>query len=180
LISVQEDANYIETSAGYAVEIEQAIRAAIKNGMRRWRSKRVRSTTTFHPDASSTVQDMLPRLEAWKRASDVESDIATGRKGKQQDRDDTLGKATNLEEFQQAIKDKMKTILRTRALKGYPINFSFTDVEDILEKIKILCIHESNHPEVQFVMGVRAFPAYNNIVSLWVFIGTLEPDNHKL
>ena len=36
-------------------------------------------------------------------------------------------------------------------------------------------IHEAQHPEVQFVMAVRAFPLYNNILSLWVFLGTLEP-----
>jgi hypothetical protein len=35
--------------------------------MRRWRSKRHRSTTTFHPDASSIMHDLLPLLEEWKR-----------------------------------------------------------------------------------------------------------------
>lgn len=42
-------------------------------------------------------------------------------------------------------------------------------------QIKTMGIHESKHPEVQFVMAVRAFPLYNNILSLWVFLGTLEP-----
>ena len=37
-----------------------------------------------------------------------------------------------------------------------------------------MAIHETKHPEVQFVMAVRAFPVYNNIVSLWIFLGTLE------
>ena len=38
-----------------------------------------------------------------------------------------------------------------------------------------MAVHEAKHPEVQFVMAVRAFPMYNNILSLWVFLGTLEP-----
>ena len=42
-------------------------------------------------------------------------------------------------------------------------------------QIKTMGIHEAKHPEVQFVMAVRAFPLYNNILSLWVFLGTLEP-----
>jgi len=42
-------------------------------------------------------------------------------------------------------------------------------------QIKTIGIHEAQHPEVQFVMAVRAFPLYNNILSLWVFLGTLEP-----
>jgi len=36
-------------------------------------------------------------------------------------------------------------------------------------------VHELQHPDVQFVLSVRAFPLYNNILSLWVFLGTLEP-----
>lgn len=179
LIAIQDEVSYVETSNAYAVEIEQAVRAAIKNSMRRWRSKRVRSTTTFHPDASAIVQDMLPRLETWKRASDVEADANLNRRGRQ-DIDDAAAKATTLDEFQQAIRDKMNKVLRTRTLSGYPLNYSFKDVEDILEKIKTLSIHEANHAEVQFVMGVRAFPAYNNVLSVWIFIGTLEPDKRKL
>ena len=35
--------------------------------MRRWRSKRLRSTTTFHPDASAAMSELLPTLEEWKR-----------------------------------------------------------------------------------------------------------------
>lgn len=41
-------------------------------------------------------------------------------------------------------------------------------------QIKMLCVHEAKHPDVQFVVAVRAFPAVNNILSLWVFLGQLE------
>jgi hypothetical protein len=37
-----------------------------------------------------------------------------------------------------------------------------------------MAIHEVKHPEVQFVLAVRAFPLFNNVVSLWIFLGTLE------
>ena len=40
--------------------------------------------------------------------------------------------------------------------------------------MKMLCVHEAKHPDVQFVVAVRAFPAVNNILSLWVFLGQLE------
>ena len=45
----------------------------------------------------------------------------------------------------------------------------------VLLSIKASCVHEIKHPDVQFVLSVRAFPLYNNIISLWVFLGTLEP-----
>ena len=37
-----------------------------------------------------------------------------------------------------------------------------------------MCIHENQHPDVQFVFTVRAFPLVNNLISLWLFLGTLE------
>ena len=39
--------------------------------MRRWRSKRFKSTTTFHPDACSAMADLLPLLEAWKKSGEL-------------------------------------------------------------------------------------------------------------
>jgi hypothetical protein len=42
------------------------------------------------------------------------------------------------------------------------------------EQVKSLCIHETRHPNVQFVVAVKAFPHVNNVVSLWIFLGTLE------
>ncbi len=68
----------------------------------------------------------------------------------------------------------MKSILRTRVFKGFPLNLPFTDVDEIVAKVKTLCIHEAKHPEVQFVLAVKAFPLFNNVVSLWIFLGTLE------
>lgn len=44
-------------------------------------------------------------------------------------------------------------------------------------QVRTWCIHEAKHPEVQFVMSVRAFPLYNNILSLWIFLGTLETNS---
>jgi hypothetical protein len=79
-----------------------------------------------------------------------------------------------VEIFQELARDRMQTILRTRTLRGCPLNIPFTDVDGVLDYIKSLCIHESKHPEVQFVLAVRAFPLVNNIVSLWLFVGTLE------
>ena len=75
---------------------------------------------------------------------------------------------------------RMAPILRTRSFHGCPINFSFTDVDDILNKIKALCVHETNHPEVQFVLAVKAFPLFNNTVSLWVFLVHWKPLAFKL
>ena len=62
---------YIETRASYCLEVEKTVLHAIKDSMRRWRSRRHRSTTTFHPDACVAMNDLLPLLEEWKRTGDL-------------------------------------------------------------------------------------------------------------
>lgn len=37
-----------------------------------------------------------------------------------------------------------------------------------------MAVHEAKHPEIQFILAVRAFPLVNGLVSLWVFLGSLE------
>lgn len=154
LLTIQEEITYVPTSPTYALEIEKAVKNAIKNRMRRWRSKRHRSTTTFHPDASSIMQDILVTLEEWMRSGNKSG--------------------VSMDNIQNIINEKMKFILRTRTMTGCPLNIPFTDVETVLDQVKSLCYHEANSADVQFVFAVRAFPLYNNLVSLWVFVGTME------
>ena len=46
-------------------------------------------------------------------------------------------------------------------------------------QIKALCVHEAANPKVEFVLAVKAMPLVNDVVSLWVFIGTLEPKDAR-
>ena len=131
---------------------------------------------------------MLPKLEQWKRSGKVDR-IGTSSEG-----------LSPLEVLQAEMIESKRvlTILQTRKLLGAPINMAFTDVEEVLAKVrhsllfayvflsspnfsfasaqqvKSLCIHETNHPEVQFVVAVRAFPLVNDLVSLWIFVGCLQ------
>lgn len=45
-----------------------------------------------------------------------------------------------LAELQRLAHDKMKTLLRTRTLRGFPLNMPFTDVEEILTKVTVTCL----------------------------------------
>jgi hypothetical protein len=158
--SIQEEVPYLPTSTRTAIDIENAVLAGVRNGIRRWRSKRARSTTTFHPDGCSIAADMLPALEAWRK---------TGQANYQASADEP-----DLELLMEEAERKMAPILRTRTFHGCPVNYSFTDVDDVLNKVKALGVHETRHPEVQFVVAAKAFPLFNDTVSLWIFLGVLE------
>lgn len=41
-----------------------------------------------------------------------------------------------LTELQRLAQDKMKSLLRTRTLRGFPLNVPFTDVEELLTKVR--------------------------------------------
>ena len=79
--------------------------------------------------------------------------------------------------IQEKATAKLVSSLRSRKLYGFPINTSFTDVDSIMSRVKGTSIHESNHPDVQFIASVRVIPYVNNILSVWIFLGTMETMN---
>jgi len=59
------------------------------------------------------------------------------------------------------------------------MNLAFSDIDSVLEQIKSVGLHEINATDVQFILAVRAFPLVNNVISLWVFVGSLEVNHSK-
>lgn len=47
-----------------------------------------------------------------------------------------------LTELQRLAQDKMKSLLRTRTLRGFPLNVPFTDVEELLTKVSSSFVSE--------------------------------------
>ncbi len=75
---------------------------------------------------------------------------------------------------QNIIQSKAKNLLKTRSMHGCPINIPFTDIDDVLARVRAMCVHEVRASDVQFVLAVRAFPLVNNLISLWIYVGSLE------
>jgi hypothetical protein len=145
LSTIQDEIEYAESSPSYALEVEKGIYTALRNSIRRWRSKRHRSTTTFHPDACSVMHELLPSLETWKRSGGLaDSDaprVNTIERVGSKNKGDDFNSA--LERLQGEARDRMKTLLRTRTLKGCPINLPFTDVDEIVSKVRTFeCLFE--------------------------------------
>jgi len=94
--------------------------------LRKWRAKRRNPATSLHPDMSNFVNDMLPKLEQWKRSGKVDR-IGTSSEG-----------LSPLEVLQAEMIESKRvlTILQTRKLLGAPINMAFTDVEEVLAKVR--------------------------------------------
>eukprot|EP01041_Mallomonas_annulata_P001440 gene1440-2773_t len=187
LDTIQREVDFFITPQEKVREIGDAVRDAIKLNFRRWRIKRRRFKTVFHVDSSMEIQKLLPVLEDWKRFGDgkrnaqQQSAAAAGGNGNSNGNDSDDGNGNGfkfsgsaLQAIQKEIRIRLKSLLRTNVVRGFPLNFAFTDVDGVLERVKSLCVHESSHPEAQFILAVRAFPLVQGLVSLWVFLGTLE------
>lgn len=99
----------------------------------------VRSTTTFHPDACNVMHELLPSLEQWKRSGATDGDPTTSQMDRTTSPTASSGKmdyAGALEKLQSDARERMRTLLRTRTLKGCPINVPFTDVDEIVNKVR--------------------------------------------
>lgn len=134
--------------------------------------------------------ELLPQLEEWKRQGEYLPERARVTRGSNRNLLSTPPNgrvevntanpnqaSASIDALQQEIKKRLSSALRTRTMRGFPLNVPFTDVDEILTKVKTVAIHENNHPEVQFILAVKAIPLFNNTLSLWIFVGTLETIN---
>jgi hypothetical protein len=158
LQTIQPHVEYKDTPESYALEVEKSMTESVKNAIRRWRSKRQRSTTIFHPDSCNTMHALLEDMDSFMLAGDFRS--ATG--------DEALAA------IQDRALQKLSSALRMRKLRGFPLNAAFTDMETILDMVKSTGVHETTHPESQFVVAVRIVPYVNNIFACWLYVGTME------
>lgn len=90
--------------------------------------KKNSSATTFHPDASATMHDILPLLEEYKKTGHIFDDVNINSDIRPSD------------VLQNLIRSKMKPLLKTRTLRGYPLNMPFTDIDEVLAKVIKLLI----------------------------------------
>ena len=173
LSSCQDDMAYQPTEQVTCLEVEKVVKSSIKSHFRKWRSRRPRSVTSFHPDACDVMTDSLQDMEDWKiHGGGGRGGGGSGSNSNINVNSNSVNDALSVIESQATR--RLASVLRSHTLRGFPLNLAFTDVDSVVQSVKELCVHESNHPDVQFVLAVRAFPLVNGLISLWVYLGTLE------
>jgi coiled-coil and C2 domain-containing protein 2A len=146
LPSIQETRlNYPEPNHHFAEEMQDELIEVLKRDIRRWR----RGPTGFKQDAGSRLRALLESMEHAKNG------------------EQTLSHVEHLNRLEQAT--------RGRDLYGLPQNFAFTDVNEIVSKIKATEVHSCKHPDVEFALAVRVFPYHSNVLSVWVYFAALTP-----
>ena len=116
LLTVQERVEYVPTSSMICVQVEKEVRGSIKSSFRKWRAKRSRSVTTFHPDACSIVSDHLHLLEEWKVTGDIanlEAEPGSGFSNKKPKGILTLSKSKSVRIGAHGIPEHILSLLQT-------------------------------------------------------------------
>ncbi|KAM8713526.1 hypothetical protein ACLKA7_013790 [Drosophila subpalustris] len=60
-------------------------------------------------------------------------------------------------------------------LYGFTINFAYTNLAAISERIRTTCIHYNNNTQVEFCVAVHINPYANDVLSVWVFLLSIVP-----
>jgi hypothetical protein len=117
LTSIQEIVPFTPTSQLLCVQIEKEIKSAIKSNFRQWRSKRVRSVTTFHTDACGIITDHLHLLEEWKMTADISAipsspPPASSRTGKGGEKLGQLGRMSTVRFTSDGVPEHIMSLLK--------------------------------------------------------------------
>ena len=146
LPSLQEKRlHYTTPSTSFAEELQDELTETLKRDIRRWR----RGATGFKGETSNRLRALLETLEACKRG------------------EATLGHREHLLRLERASGN--------REMSGLPLNFSFTDLQEVISKVKSTGVHLCMHPQVDFALAVRVFPYHSNVLSVWVYFAALTP-----
>ncbi|GMI38844.1 hypothetical protein TrCOL_g10233 [Triparma columacea] len=136
---------YTSPSTSFAEELQDELNETLKRDIRRWR----RGATGFKGETSNRLRALLETLEACKRG------------------DATLSHKEHLMRLERASGN--------REMSGLPLHFSFTDIQEVIQKVKATSVHMCMHPQVDFALAVRVFPYHSNVLSVWVYFAALTP-----
>ena len=202
LITVQTVPFYRVPDVSLCGALERDILGSLANQLRAWRP---RFTTRIRNDVSSVLRPLLLELEARKAghtsadsvfpSSDGLVRVAPGAvidtptidsdgqillpptasraraMGARQLRGDGMGGRDLEAEHAAAI----KTASSRYTAHGFPLNSTFTSLENVLRRVKATRLHTIEEEIAQFAIAVLVVPYPNDIFSVWVYIISLMP-----
>eukprot|EP00003_Mantamonas_plastica_P019542 TRINITY_DN3185_c0_g1_i3.p1 TRINITY_DN3185_c0_g1~~TRINITY_DN3185_c0_g1_i3.p1 ORF type:complete len:155 (+),score=60.37 TRINITY_DN3185_c0_g1_i3:206-670(+) len=76
------------------------------------------------------------------------------------------------EDAQEAI---LESIARENDLVGYPINITYTDMEDIVQAVYDTKVWMNQDSNAEFAVGVYCVAYPNRVTSIWIYLAALIP-----
>jgi hypothetical protein len=145
LNSIQESyLNYSDPNIQFALKIELDIKERIKAEIRSWRNK----PSKFNTDLSDRLGMILVDLED-RKCNGLQFESSAN--------------------YLRTISD----VCIEKQVFGFPLHFSFTSIDEIIDRIHLTAVHDAKHPQVEFALAVKVFPYVSSLNSVWVFLCTV-------
>jgi hypothetical protein len=71
---------------------------------------------------------------------------------------------------------RIESLWKGKCVYGVAMQYPMTNIDEIINEVEKIGIHQSKHPHVCFALSVRIFPYPGNLFSVWVFVCSILPD----
>jgi coiled-coil and C2 domain-containing protein 2A len=69
----------------------------------------------------------------------------------------------------------IKAVSSRYVAHGFPLNMTFTSLENVLRRVKATRLHSIEEEIAQFAIAVLVVPYPNDIFSVWIYMVSLMP-----
>ncbi|XP_053606846.1 coiled-coil and C2 domain-containing protein 2A [Plodia interpunctella] len=124
-------------------KLRQALEDKIRGKMQKWRPH---MKTVWNRYCSGLLREQLPAWEYW---------------------------AFNPGEPRPGFSHKMKQMMVTYRMFGFPLNMPFLNTKAVVSSVKSTRLHMLDDPTAEFGLAVELFCYPNNVISVWVFLACI-------
>ena len=146
------DLTYTKPDLEFVEMVQRQIDRTLKDDFREWRTKR-KLTTVPQNIVQRELAETLVQMEYEANALEMEG--------------------FGFSRFQH--RQLMEKHAAKYKVHGFPLNRTFTDVRSIIKMVEACDFHENPLPGVKFAISVKCIGYPNDVISVWVYIATLEP-----
>ncbi|CAH2039181.1 unnamed protein product, partial [Iphiclides podalirius] len=120
--------------------LQEALETKIRAKVQKWRA---RVKTVWNRYCGTLLGETLPQWEYW---------------------------AFNSTEPRPEPSPKLKQLMVTYKMFGFPLNMPYTNAKNVLATVKACALHTSDDAKVEFALAVRAFAYPSAVISVWVYL----------
>ena len=68
---------------------------------------------------------------------------------------------------------ELQRIVTSHKVCGFPLHFSFGDIDQVVEAVTATGVHLNREPGVEFALAVHVEPYPNTAMSVWVYVASM-------
>lgn len=136
-----------------AKQLKERIERTLRDTLMNLR-KKINLRTTMNFQGNATLRKLLPGLEAAKGGLGASGEGSTNSMVTEH-----LG--------------ELQRIMASHKVCGFPLHFSFGDIDQLIEAVTATGVHLNREPNVEFALAVNVEPYPNAAMSVWVYVASL-------